>query len=164
MKTINENVMHAVGFAENSKSMFISTLAAVPADKGTFSPSPTAKNAIQIGAHLAVSNQNFIALIGGAEMPEMTFMEMLAHMAQEEDKFTSLEQVIAAVESSHNGLMDAMKGMSDEQLAGNLQMPFGEMPAAEMIFIPGMHYCMHQGQIDYLQTCWGDKEPHFNPE
>jgi len=156
-----EMIGHAVGFAESGKGRFLKTFGAVPADKQNYTPAEGAKTPIQLGAHIAVSNNGFAGMFEGGDerMPEMDVMMKM--MAKAEAEIDTAEKVVAAVEESHTRLIASINGLSAERYASTIPTPFGEMVIAEMVFYPGTHYHSHASQVDYVQTCYGDHEFHM---
>ena len=51
--------------------------------------------------------------------------------------------------------------MTAERFATSPNSPFGPMPMAFWVNLPGMHMGSHASQIDYLQTIWGDLVDHM---
>src|SRR6185436_20882936 len=62
------------------------TLSFVPDERLNWSPCPTAKSALQIVAHCAISNGAFAEIIDGEAMPADSFLEIKAKLNEEEDK------------------------------------------------------------------------------
>jgi hypothetical protein len=57
---------------------------------------------------------------------------------------------------------DAIDSLSDADLEGDIQMPWGfVMPAAVAIFLPDSHMSYHDGQLNYIQTLLGDTKFHW---
>ena len=156
-----EMIGHAVGFAESGKERFLKTFGAVPADKQNYTPSPSAKTPIQIGAHLVVMNNGLAGMIAGSDEPMPETDEMMAMMAKAEAEIDTSEKVVAAIEESHTKLIAVINGLSAERFGATVPSPFGEMAVAEMIFHLGTHYFSFASQVDYVQTCYGDHEFHM---
>ena len=156
-----EMIGHAVGFAESGKGHFLKTFGAVPADKQNFTPAEGAKTPIQLGAHIAVSNNGFAQMFEGGDGPMPEMDEMIAMMNKAEAEIDTAEKVVAAVEKSHTRLIASINGLSAERFASKIPTPFGEMVVAEMVFYPGTHYHCHASQVDYVQTCYGDFDFHI---
>lgn len=57
---------------------------------------------------------------------------------------------------------EAIDSMSDADLEGDIQMPWGMiMPMTDAIFLPASHMNYHDGQINYIQTLLGDTKFHW---
>ena len=156
-----EMIGHAVGFAEAGKGQFLKTFGAVLVDKLNYTPSPSARTPIQIGAHLVVMNNGLAGMIAGSDEPMPEMDEMMAMMAKAEAEIDTSEKVVAAIEESHTKLIAVINGLSAERFGATIPSPFGEMAVAEMIFHLGTHYFSFASQVDYVQTCYGDHEFHM---
>jgi len=143
------------------KSMLLSTFKFVPDDKLDWTPSPGARSALRLAAHCAVSNFGMAGLLRGEPMSISTFAELAAMMDAEEVKITTREQALAAIEASTESAREAIMAITPnrfETVIGS-----GDLMGPTMFFmnLVGLHMSMHAAQIDYIQTCYGDKEPHF---
>lgn len=143
------------------KERFLKTFSFVPDDKLTWSPSSTSKSALQIAAHIGLSNEGMAGIVRGEKPPFSNMAELFQIMNVEEKKITSREQAIAVIESGTNTALAALDALTPEKLAGPAGVPGMEMPMAQFIMIIGSHVMNHAAQIDYLQTTWGDLENHF---
>jgi hypothetical protein len=137
------------------------TFSFVPEDKVNWSPSTTAKSALRIVAHCAVSNGAFAAIIDGEPMTAETFPEIKAKLNEEEKKLATKEAAIDALNGSYTVVISALDRMTPEKAASYVVTPFLKAPMPFFMNLPGMHMGNHAAQIAYLQTCWGDLDPHF---
>lgn len=139
----------------------LSTLAAVPDEKLTYTPAETSKSPLQIGAHIATSNQAFASMLRGEPMPDVTQQAMESQMNEAEKSLSTREAVVEAIQSSAADLEKALDGLTPESIGQTVRTPFGDMPAPFIMQLCGIHPMCHASQIDYLQTTWGDLENHF---
>jgi uncharacterized damage-inducible protein DinB len=151
---------YAIQGLKGSTGYLLSTLAAVPDDKLNYSPSETAKSALRIGAHIAVTNKAFASLLRGEAMPDMTMEQAIAWLNGEETRFTTREQVQAAIAESADDLATAISALSAEDLGKEVATPFGPWSVQLILQLCAGHSLCHASQIDYLQTIWGDLESH----
>ncbi len=56
----------------------------------------------------------------------------------------------------------AFDTVKPEQIGELVDTPHGQTPFTFFLTLPAMHLHAHDGQIDYLQTCWGDMEVHLS--
>ena len=147
---------------EMGKSMLLNTFKYVPDDKLTYSPAGTSKSALQIAAHCAVSNYGIAAMLRGEPSEINTFAQLFEYCNQEEAKFTSREQVLAAIDDSVENVKKAIQGVSPSQFEGLVGQGELQGPTPFFMNLPGIHMSMHSAQIDYLETTWGDMTTHFN--
>ena len=158
---MNELIASALKFSKEGTQQFLNTFKCVPEDKLTWSPSPTAKNAIQIAAHTAVANFGLGAGIRSGKSEFNSLEEYEAFVKKEEAKIQTRDRATKAIQDSLNELEKILTNLNPAQLAQNVITPFGSVPMNEMIFWPGNHCFMHSAQIDYLQTILGDTDMHF---
>jgi len=143
-----------------SKDRFLRTFSFVPDDKLTWSPSPTAKSALQIAAHVGLSNQGMGGLISGQKFAFGSMEEMFRFMDGEEKKVQSRDEAVRLIEQGTNTALAALDTVTPERLAGDAGLPM-PMPLSQFVMLLGAHVASHAAQIDYLQTTWGDRENHF---
>lgn len=56
-------------------------------------------------------------------------------------------------------VIETIESLTAEDLALTLDSGQGwSLPMTRFIQFPGWHATVHAGQIDFLQTCWGDHE------
>ena len=158
MEGIVESTKNAVVAA---KDRLQKSLSFVPDDKLTWSPSPTAKSALRIAAHCACSNRFFASALRGDIAPAETFAELFEAMEAEEAKLTNKDQVITEVEDSTNALLGVIDSLSPARLQDSVTYPFFSAPVTFFLQLSSTHLIGHSAQIDYLQTVWGDLDPHF---
>lgn len=141
---------------------FLKTLSFVPDDKLTWSPSPTAKTPLRIAAHTALMAGNFAQLIRHGKFPAMDMAQLFAALNAAEEAITTREAVIELFQKNTEDVLAALDAATPEQIASTVETPFGFSASMAMFMsAPGIHAQTHAAQIDYLQTCWGDQDPHF---
>ena len=141
---------------------FLKTFSFVPDDKLTWSPSPTAKSALRIAAHTACTAGNFAYLIRNGKFPTNDMAELFAGMNAEEQTVTTREAAVELLRKNTDDILAALDASTPELIASTLETPFGfSAPMAFFMNLPGSHAESHAAQVDYLQTCWGDREMHF---
>jgi hypothetical protein len=56
-------------------------------------------------------------------------------------------------------VLEALDTLTPEEVDSSLDSGQGwSIPMTQLISLPGWHAVLHAGQIDYLQTCWGDQQ------
>lgn len=146
--------------ATSAMDMFLRNLSHVPEDKLTWSPSPTARNALQIAAHVAGYSGGFAAVIRAGAFPA-TGEEFLAPINARIDSVETLQQAIDMLKQGIADTLAALDTVRPEQTGSSVETPIGTTPFLFFMTIPAVHLVLHTGQIDYLQTCWGDQEVYF---
>lgn len=146
--------------AAESMAIFLRNFSKVPEDKLTWSPAPTAKSAIRIAAHAALYFSRFAEMIRTKKLPEVADLdEWLRLRNTEEEAVTTREAVEGAFRAGLEEVRAAIDQLTPEEIASELDSGQGwTMSMSFLIRLPGWHTTLHCGQIDLLQTCWGDQE------
>ena len=132
----------------------------MPDDKLHWTPTPTAKSAIRIAAHTALYAGRFAKMIRDRRLPVTgSLQEWLAKRDAEEMAITTREEVETVLREGTKEVLEALDTLKPEDIELSLDSGHGwAMPMTFLIGLPGLHATLHAGQIDYLQTCWGDME------
>ena len=143
-----------------ARDQFLRNFSHVPDDKLRWTATPTAKSAIRIAAHTAVTAANFANMIRDRKLP--TSEEIPAFVARTqaaEQALVSRKEVETAFRKNTDDVVSAIDTLGPEDI--DLVLDSGQgwtMPMSFLINLPAMHADWHTGQIDFLQTCWGDQE------
>lgn len=139
--------------------MFLRNFSHVPDEKLTWSVTPTAKSALRIAAHAALYASRFARMIEEKKLPAVDNLDAwLAQRDAEEDAVTSREEVEKAFRQGTAEVLAALDSLTPEDVASTLDSGQGwSMPMTFLMKLPGWHAVLHTGQIDFLQTCWGDQ-------
>ena len=142
---------------------FLKVFSFVPDDKLTWTPTPTAKSAIRIAAHTALYAGIFARMINDRKLPSSdNLTEWLAQRNAEETAISSRTEMESIFRKGTDEVLAALDSLTPEAIASSLDSGLGwSMPMTFLMNLPGIHANTHTGQIDYLQTCWGDQEVHF---
>ncbi|HEY3779976.1 MAG TPA: DinB family protein [Fimbriimonadaceae bacterium] len=142
---------------------FLKVFSFVPDDKLTWTPAPTAKSALHIGAHTALYSGRFARMIGDKKLPEIdNIEEWVRQRTERELAVTSRAEVERIFRAGTDEVIASLESLTAEDIELQLESKFG--PSASMRWLmrlPGIHAESHTGQIDYLQTCWDDQVVHF---
>lgn len=147
--------------AIQGKDRLLKTLSFVPEDKVKWSPSATAKSALRIAAHCAITNHAFATWIRGQKLSVSTVEEAIAFIDAEEKKITERDQAVRLIEESAKLVDSALGALTPDRIGTQVDTPFGPFPMTFIMFLPGLHMQNHASQIDYLQTIWGDMDDHM---
>lgn len=146
--------------AVDNMEMFLRNFSHVPDDKLTWQATPTAKSALRIAAHTALYAGRFAGMIRDRKLPVVGDLEeWLRQRNAEEEAITTREEVVAVFRRGTEEVLAALNTLSAEDL--DLRLDSGQGWSMSMRFLmglPGWHAAVHMGQIDFLQTCWGDQE------
>lgn len=151
----------AIQFFQSAMEKANKALEFVPDDKLSWKPSPTAKSALEIAAHLGVVNASMADLIENRKSKFSTANDLFAWLQSEESKYTTRDSVQALLDKGAARTLKVINALNAKDLAeGTVESPFGTRPLRRFIFIPEGHTHEHAAQIEYLQTIWGDTEMH----
>lgn len=152
-ETIESNPLHHVNqsYKELSASCtrrFLATYSKVPADKLNWSPTPEAKSAFQIAAHVAASHEFFVMGLQG-QSPAEDFPGVMKWIDEKAEGYKTQEEVLASINASQARLEQLYDEVGEEILRSRPEDLF-------YLHLGFRHTDSHAAQIDYLQTCWGD--------
>lgn len=132
----------------------------VPDDKLNWSPSPTSRTAVHLVAHCALTNNSLAELIHSSEsdpFPEDFFKVLFA----KEKGYKDRDVVVQLLRTSLADALTALDNLKEGDLERMTSGPMGPMPVSFWASIFGRHLVTHIGQLEYLQTIWGDEDFHF---
>lgn len=149
--------------AVQGMEMFLRNFSHVPDDRLTWTPTPTAKSAIRIAAHTALYAGRFARMMNDRSVPRIEHLEeWLAERNAEEVAITDRVEMERIFRSGTVKVTAALDSLSPEEFGLTLDSGVGfSMPMTWLMKLPGWHATVHLGQIDYLQTCWGNLEVYF---
>lgn len=136
----------AVRRLERASNHVLATFAAVPDDRLDFSPSETARSCRSLLAHIIEGN-GYVAQAMGLSVPtgdEKADRDVLARVFQE----------------GATVLLEAVRAMPAERIGATIPFFGQDFPTPAFLMTAEWHMSRHAGQIDYLQTVWGDLEDH----
>lgn len=140
--------------------MFLRNFSHVPDDKLTWTPTPTAKSAIRIAAHTALYAGRFARMIEARRTPVVdNLAEWLAERNAEEMALTCRTEMEAVFRRGTDEVLAALDTLTPEEIGSTIDSGQGwSMSMTFLMGLPGWHATLHNGQIDFLQTCWDDQE------
>jgi hypothetical protein len=149
--------------AVNGMQVFLRNFSFVPDDRLTWTPTPTAKSAIRIAAHTSLYAARFASMIRDRRLPGGdNLAEWLAQRNAEEAGLTSRTEVESIFRKGTDEVIAVLDSLTPQELDLSLDSGLGwSMPMTTLMNLPGWHATLHTGQIDYLQTCWGDQQVYF---
>jgi hypothetical protein len=146
-----------------AKGRLMHALATTPDERLNWSPSPTARTPIQQVAHAAIAIKNLNDTLDGRTFPVPVGNVADAGFRQEERAFTTREEVIDLLEGHSAAYVAWLDGLTPDRLDSMVTLPFGpgQLPMRECLAFPPMHTVVHAGQIQYIQTIYGDRDWHM---
>ncbi len=139
---------------------FLRNFAHVPDDKLNWTPVPGAKSALRIAVHTAQHAGKFAKMIRDRSVPQVDDLEaFLAARDAEEIAVTDRAEMERIFRAGTEEFVAALDTLTPEEIEMELDSGQGwSMPMKQLMGLAGWHATLHAGQIDYLQTCWGDHE------
>jgi len=124
----------------------LASFEATPDDKLDFKPSETANSIRDLVVHILSGN----GYVGGSLGLELAPAEGP----------TDRESLVARLNESTETIAKALESLSDDQVNGTVEFFGHSMPMPTFMFVDEWHYTRHTGQLDYIQTIYGDLEDH----
>jgi hypothetical protein len=146
--------------AVDNMELFLRNFSKVPDDRLDWTPTPTSKSAIRIAAHTALYAGRFAQMISDRALPKVENLDQwLSQRNAEEELLTVRVEVEAVFREGTAQVISALESLTPVEIESTLDSGQGwQMSMIWVMGLPGWHSTLHTGQIDYLQTCWGDQE------
>ena len=157
-----EVVTKAKADFESASQRLIHLFSFVPDDKLAWTPSATAKSALRIVAHCALTTEFFANLISGGMpgvIPSPT--EFFQELDDDEKTVITRTQALDLMKTAAANLGSAMDTVNSATIESSPNSPFGPMPISSLLHDCREHLASHTGQLTYLQTIWGDLDNHM---
>ena len=134
------------------------TVQAMPPDKQTWQPEETSRSALDQIVECGAINFWFARILGERAIPPLD-MERYNQIRAEND---TIEKALALLQAGTDALISAIEAFPPEHLEDTVLMPWDTAPTtlAEVLLAPYWNMTYHLGQINYIQTLYGDKEMH----
>jgi uncharacterized damage-inducible protein DinB len=125
----------------------------MPEDGVNYKPTPEIRSFAEQMLHLTAANYNFAAMVSGKPNP------MQGKKLEEMAELKTKAALTKAVMDSYDFMIDAVKGMSDAQLAENVKMGQREMTRELALAKAFEHQTHHRGQCTIYIRMKGVKPP-----
>lgn len=146
---------------EAGRHRIINALKHVPEDKLHWKPTDTAKSALRLAAHAAVSNLGLAGIIRGDALLSTDLQETVDIMTAQEERVKTRADAYILIDQSCRAVEEAIDGVRAEHIHEQVKSPFVTAPMVFFMKLPGRHMDNHAAQIDYVQTCYGDMHDHW---
>jgi hypothetical protein len=129
---------------------------ATPTERLTWKPAPTARTALELLQEIVQTTGWVTQMIcqGGLTMPD----DAEKKAADERAQWGSVDALEAEFRRRAPKLVDAVRGFPEEKLSQLVKLPWGEMTWLAAIDYAVWNIRYHDGQLQYIQTMYGDKE------
>lgn len=135
---------------------------AVPTDKLSWKPLDEGRSVLDQAQEMAQCPVWAHTLVADQPMPEMG-PDAQVKMKAERESWTTIDACQAECNARLAKLFELYRGVKDEQLEKTKWLPFDggrDFTWKEMMDYPNWNFIYHQGQINYVQTLYGDKDMH----
>ena len=160
-KTHEQTINAAKGEFNRAKDRLLKNLATTPDDKLNWSPSPSSRTPLGQVAHSAMAVQGMQGMFTTGVMPFDNIAEADAGWRKAEKEYTTREQVTNLLNKNCDEYCAWLDSLAASKLASTITVPFGEFPMSEVITWPADHLRNHAGQMEYMQTIYGDMDWHM---
>jgi uncharacterized damage-inducible protein DinB len=134
---------------------------AVPEDKLNWKPLDQGRSVLDQVQELAQCPSYVITLVTGGK--QETADGDWEKMVQERQTWTTIDACEAVAKERLSTLFEAIRATSDERLKETTWLPYDggrDFTVAEMMEYPRWNANYHTGQINYIQTLYGDRDMH----
>lgn len=134
---------------------------AVPADKLEWKPSDLGRSVLDQARECAICPEWAVQIITDS-MPEWND-ELQAQIKATQDAWLTIDDCERECNARLDKLAEVYLGMDDEKLKATKWLPYDggrDFTGLEMMEYPRWNFDYHEGQINYVQTLYGDKEMH----
>ena len=134
---------------------------AVPEDKLNWTPDASTRSAIDIIRECAVTPAGLAALFEGRGT-DPDFLEEFGRMMGQAETQTTLDALEEKYRTAIDGAIQEIENCPDESLDKLFPVPWGTgtLSGRNLVILCYWNMVYHLGQINYIQTMYGDKEMH----
>lgn len=129
----------------------------VPADKVAWSPMEAGRSVLSQAQEIAQSPAWGAGLMETRTMPDFN-REFMANMMAEREQWQTIDACEEECSRRLEKLFEVLDAFPAEDLEATMFLPFGnrDWTFAELAMLHYWNACYHQGQVNYIQTLYGD--------
>lgn len=128
----------------------------VPADKVDWKPEGKGRSAKALLEHLAASNFALAKVLKNEPLPGKVTRATRGSAALSTPSYA---EALKQFQTSGEAMAQTMGSVTDAALNEARTMPWGEPGTVGFVMaLAGIHTSYHMGQLNYVQTLWGDLE------
>lgn len=138
---------------EKQAAQFMTAFSHIPADKHLWQPSETSRSALNQFAEIAILSGYCAQVLSNKSWEGL---DMHAYFpARAELEAAGVDAVRAKFDENIPLLTGALKALTDEDLALNLDTPFGKMTLEDTAHYAVWNMAYHEGQLCYIASILG---------
>ena len=147
---------------EQTVARMLSLLDQTPDDKADWKPTPSSRSIVEIVAHAALALRNIRLQMEGNAFEPPNSAEANAQFLDHDRQFAGKAAARQALETACADYVAFVRAQDKEGLRRVVKLPFGlgEAPVAFFMKFGNLHTMGHIGQIEYVQTMYGDHNWH----
>ena len=147
---------------ESSSETLFRTARTMPEDKLEWQAEGKGRSVIDQLQECAQAPKWFLAIIQNMDNPPDFDPETYQQMMEERKQWTTIDLCEENLKKNQSALVEAIKNYPEEQLKKEVKLSFSEKPftAADMMLGHYWNMTYHIGQINFIQTLYGDNEMH----
>ena len=156
---MNKDVM--IQLLTNARNGLVRTAQAVPEDKLNWRPLENGRTTLDLLGD-AAQRPRFISQLLAEQDTYQLPPDFMAQLRAERQNWTR-EQCLQKLQDETDTLFEQIRALPDEDLARVVTLPLGgglTLPLAGWIMMVYRTYISRFAQINYIQTLYGDFEPH----
>jgi hypothetical protein len=160
---MSEVIQSAKQEFERSRDRMMGLLKDTPDDKLNWSPSPTSRTPLAIVTHSAMAIHSITEMLKGRPFGVPTTATADKGFREEEQPFTSRSEVVALFEKNSAEYVAWIDALTEEGLNDPITYPFGLGTGTVLygLCAAARHTEAHIGQLEYVQTVYGDQDWHL---
>lgn len=125
----------------------------LPLEKRDWSPSPTARTALDMAAEVAILNGIVTRVIEDRSFP--ADFEMAGFLREKTELARNWDALQTLLHRNTEGAVTAIASVPDADLGLEIQMPWGLLSLADTVSYPYWNMKYHEGQINYIASILG---------
>lgn len=157
MSTLQPKV-HLRAITERASRLLANDLNALPKEKQNARPDGCARAPLHIVAECAAVNNMIARLLKGEAFQRPSPEEREAFLKS----FDTAEKAVSFLEQETQTLLAAFETLDESTLGEETDSPLGRpMTRFAIAELPAVHMMYHDGQLNYIQTLYGDDKMHW---
>jgi hypothetical protein len=147
-----------IRLTENAGNYLVHFAKTTKEEKLDWKPLDSGRSALDQLQECAETPLLFAAVLQTGGFPEMS-PEAAEAAKAEKASWTTVDQCAEKMSENNKVLFDAIRNYPNEDMSNEMTMPWGEVAtAADVMTYQYWNLVYHQGQINYIQTLYGDHE------
>ena len=157
----NNYLEHVVKMTKGATEAIFAAARKMPEDKVTWKPLDEGRSALEQLRECAMSPNWFAPILAHKAMPEFKEEDM-AKAQQLQASWNSIDDCEKACKEHSENLYQIIRDFPESELSKVIHLPFGseggfDASLAEVAMFQYWNLTYHWGQINYIQTLYGDK-------